>query len=221
MTELQENYLYEDCALSKLVVSVSEDRLSTYLKLLPVKDLGEALKLYVYNTQLSESFYFPLQGLEVSLRNAIHNELSAHYGADWLYSGSMILHYPQEAKIMEALKKLYPVRNPSKVVAELNLGFWIGLFSRHYEELWRQHLRSLFVNTHKPLLRKDIYKALNNIRLLRNRIAHHEPIIQRDLETDFNSILMIVSMMCDETATWIEAHCRFKGVFVARRLFWV
>ena len=74
---------------------------------------------------------------------------------------------------------------PGRVVAELSLGFWVALFARGYEEsLWRTALYRCFDPT--PA-RRQLHKQLNRLRRFRNRVAHHEPILSRDLQTDYES----------------------------------
>ena len=42
-----------------------------------------AVKLYLWNAAIGQSFHFPLQSAEVALRNVIHNALTSLYGANW------------------------------------------------------------------------------------------------------------------------------------------
>lgn len=69
MTNLQENFEYSNESIDKLEKRISRDRLSPYLKI-EKYDSKNALKLYVKNTLLSESFYPLIQALEVCFRNS-------------------------------------------------------------------------------------------------------------------------------------------------------
>ena len=183
-------------------------------------DLAQALRLYMWNTALSESLYGPLQGLEITLRNSIHERLTAVFGAHWYDNPKVGIQFAQQRQINEAKDTLRFQRKliePSRMVAELSFGFWIGLLGRKYENnLWRSHLRPLFVNVPSPLLRKDVHKALDEIRLLRNRIAHHESILQRPLPKEHALILTVIRWFCAITADWIEHHSRFNDIYRAR-----
>jgi hypothetical protein len=62
-----------------------------------------------------------------------------------------------------------------KVIAELTFGFWPNLISKHFHPLWSASLHKAFPYAHVP--RRDVHFRLEVIRRLRNRIAHHEPIL--------------------------------------------
>jgi hypothetical protein len=73
------------------------------------------------------------------------------------------------------------------MVAELNFGFWLSLFHKKYEaKIWQKKgaLQTVFsnhINTGLLLNIKKIRADLENIRKLRNRIFHHEPIVNINL----------------------------------------
>ena len=46
-------------------------------------DQEGAIRLHAWNTAVSAAFYGPLQGLEVTLRNAMYRGLAGHYGEAW------------------------------------------------------------------------------------------------------------------------------------------
>ncbi|MBP9035013.1 MAG: hypothetical protein KBG29_14020, partial [Pseudomonadales bacterium] len=52
-------------------------------------------------------------------------------------------------------------------------------------------------------LRLQIYNELEQIRTLRNRIAHHEPIFARNLADDFQKITDLIALRCAVTADWM------------------
>ena len=79
--------------------------------------------------------------------------------------------------------------------------------SRYDSRLWNPHLIQEFPNltptTPINKLRRDIYNELEQIRKLRNRIAHHEPIFNRNLIDDFQNITDLINSRCKITATWM------------------
>lgn len=180
-------------------------------------DIRLSLQLYCYNTSVSESLYTSLQGLEICLRNSIDLQLIAKYGEAWVFEKREIFSHPQTEMIDGAIKSL---RNDSRdltrdrVISELSLGFWVGVLGRKYEtSLWRECLRHAFPNRPKRVERKQIHKVLNAIRRLRNRVAHHEPILHRDLRADHRDILALISWMCPQTSEWVRAQSRFEEAF--------
>ena len=68
-----------------------------------------------------------------------------------------------------------------QTIAQLTLSFWKGLFAADYEAvLWKPVLRSLFPN--KKIERVEVAANLEVIYEARNRIAHHEAVLDPRLE---------------------------------------
>jgi len=89
--------------------------------------------------------------------------------------------------------------------------FWEKMFtSRHDQRIWNTHLFSLFpnldqtktVSAHRLRLATD----LEAIRLLRNRIAHHEPIFRRNLTDEFSKVHDLVEARCQVSAAWMMSE---------------
>ena len=74
------------------------------------------MRLYTWNTAISAAFYGPLQGLEVALRNAMSNALTATYGVHWYDSAACGFDAGTLNRIMAAKNELqregYPVDPP-------------------------------------------------------------------------------------------------------------
>jgi len=91
---------------------------------------------------------------------------------------------------------------------ELKFVFWQKMFtSRHDQRLWSAQLTRVLPNLGQPqpvgLARLAIYEDLEEIRKLRNRIAHHEPVFSRDLSTDLDRIVKLIALRCKITAEWM------------------
>jgi hypothetical protein len=216
---MQSPFLYDDHTLLALRSSISRERLQRY-ESIAAGDAPQALRLYMWNTALSESLYGPIQGLEVTLRNKIHERLTDPFGPRWYDDGRVGLQHTQQTQVLRAKNSLQhkgkPL-DPPCLIAELNLGFWVGLFGGGYEtHLWRPHLRKLFVHAPRPFLRKDVHRVLNNIRELRNRVAHHEPILQRSLRQEHVLVLTTIGWLCTATTSWVAHQSRFDRVYSAR-----
>lgn len=208
------NFAYTERTIDALEGTLSSDRLSKYLELAS-ENKEQALILYVKNTRLSEAFYTPLQGIEVCLRNAVHRSLVNLRGEDWHEPGVAPLQYPLTEMIEKAKASLRAGRKditPGRVVAELSFGFWVSILGPRYETtLWRPALRHAFPNRPRGVERKQVQGTLNVVRRLRNRIAHHERILHRDLDSDHELIIRAISWTCRYTARWVRAHSRFPG----------
>jgi hypothetical protein len=195
--------------LNALERFLTRERLTYYLEQ-GNGDLGEAIRLYELNMRLSAVFYGPVQGLEVLVRNAMNEQLIQRFGADWHELNSIRLAAPQHGDVLKAIGDVDGDVTNGAVVAELSLGFWAALLNTSNDnEVWRKALYLAFPNRPKGIERSVVHNALNSIRRLRNRIAHHEKILHRDLEADHATILEIAGWICPETRDWIAQLSTF------------
>lgn len=217
--EQEQLFAYSDQELDALEHGISKDRLAPYLALAG-GEKKQALKFYERNTLLSEALYGPLQALEVVTRNAIHRELTKIHGANWFADGSTlapILAFEQREKLAEAREALAAKKKqmtPGRVVAELNFGFWVSVCSKHYlVNLFIPCLRRAF---RQGLSRAVIFDRLDRLRILRNRVAHHESIIARDLKEDYRNTVEAISWVCPISSRWVESTSCFMTRFSAQ-----
>lgn len=199
-------FLYSPQIIQELESSLSIDRFSKYLGRVS-GDKEAALKLYLWNSEVSAAFYLPLQGLEVALRNALHAALSKHYGgADWYDRVSLDPYGTQQIqKAKTEVAKQHKTVNPPHVVAELSFGFWVSLLGTTYHQsLWIPALYSAFPNGSPH--RKTVSVPFSHLRAFRNRIAHHEPIFDRQLSDDYSNIITSLGWISPAKAAWINHH---------------
>ena len=201
-------FRYSPATVQALRRSISPQRVATYLKLAS-GDRHQAFQLYTRNAAVGASFHGPLQAVEITLRNGVHNAMAAAHGTSW-FDGPLLKGPEQEAvgKATKALRRERKPRTPGDMVAALNFGFWVALFKKTYDAtLWRTVLYRSF----EPVPpRSDLHQQLDRLRTLRNRIVHHEPILQRDLHADHDGILWVLRMLSPETAAWVEHHSRVR-----------
>lgn len=155
-----------------------------------------ALALYEWNTVTSAAFQRDLAHLEIALRNAYDQAIvantpagSPHWTADpyrlfpvrWRTAkdGTRfdVNRRPRE-QIERAVYEAGADAPPGKVVAELTFGFWRYLSTAaHHDPLWIPYLHAAFAaGTARP----DVDKPVGRLHRFRNRIAHHEPLLERD-----------------------------------------
>lgn len=120
--------------------------------------------------------------LEVVLRNALGTQLAAHHGTlagHWYDDPLGVLSdlaHEDIAAARRRVRKLWRPETPGRVVAELSFGFWKFLLAKRYEAtLWTGYLRHAFPNL-QPQSRAVVYRSLDELHTVRNRIAHHEPV---------------------------------------------
>ncbi|MFC3706263.1 Abi family protein [Devosia honganensis] len=185
-------------------------------------DRARALELYTLNAKLSESLYITMQMLEVSLRNRIHTTMSVTHGEDWFKNNTLIKLAHQQEQVAKAISDVNgdgKEATPGRVVAALTFSFWTSMLSPDYETLWQT---TLFRIARKPngkgLRRKDLSGPLRPIRTLRNRIAHHEPIIAWNLPSHHSKALEIILWLSPAAHEWCLAHCRFASVYPVERI---
>jgi hypothetical protein len=209
------NDLRTDAINSSLEKTLSRSRLKKYLAICD-DNLANALTEYERNTRFSEAFYTPLQCVEICLRNTIHFRMSETYGSDWMTNKHPPLLENSRSLIREALSELQKHTGwPSNdaVVSEMKFAFWVGLLGTGYDAtIWRSTLFDGF-SIGGRRKRATVHGRFNVIRRFRNRIAHHEPIFQRDLIAIHAEILEAISWMCADTAAWASHVSRFPAVF--------
>jgi hypothetical protein len=203
---------YNFTNLAELEIRLSSDRLQPYRKSVG-GDSERAIRLYEQNTLLAESLYGILQGLEIALRNSIHAQLVTSFARpDWWNAVQL---KPEQAMMLrnaeDSLRRVGKPLEASRIVAELSFGFWTGLTGPRYSDLWRNHLVKIFPR--RPVQRADVQLRLNSIRKLRNRIAHHEPILGRPLQKDVNQIFDTLSWISPMTARWVRSNNSFEERF--------
>lgn len=179
-------------------------------------DRDHALHLYALNTRLSEALYTPLQVLEVVLRNRVRAVLSASHGPRWFEDLALLPGAHQPTQVQEARAKLAEERkadDPGRIVAALTLGFWTAMLGAAGENLWQTRLKAIARREDgRGLRRKDLSAPLTPIRLLRNRIAHHEPILEWNLPKHHEAMLRITNWLSPAAAAWCRTLDRFAAV---------
>lgn len=191
------NFYFNSKNVQEIENILSSDRLETYLSLASFNH-KEALILYKSNILKSHRFYTILHILEVCLRNKIDSCLSKNFGERWFDITSIPFTSVQNHSIMEVNK----FEKRGQVIASLSFGFWTAFFGKTFEELWRKELRTIF-NTSDALKRGYIADKLKNIRILRNRIAHHECILKMELNSLEESAFQLIQWLSPTAYEWL------------------
>lgn len=204
----------------KLRLVLSNERLAGYeSRTLGDGDL-DTFCHYAWNLSLSESLYPILQCVEVALRNTIHEAARNHFGRDDWFDDSSIINYrfavESLAKTKAKLQREQRPPDPHRIVAELTFGFWASLLERRYElPLWRPLIKTAFpAMPRRDRTRLALRDRFDEIRLLRNRIFHHEPIwYWGDLEEKHNRIVEALGWIEPAMVDLVSAVDRFPVVY--------
>ncbi len=193
----------EQTPIHALRWAVSETRFATYLRH-SAGDEELAWRLYEWNLEATSSLMTPLNMLEVTLRNQLYEAGARPFGSNWLTTSTHLRAADSRTvtEVCDYLKRRNAQVNPGAVIAELGFGFWVGLLANHYDQtLWRQGLHRAF---ERGANRRDLHDQLDRLRTLRNRIAHHEHLLNRNLRADLARIEMLLESINPEVAAWVK-----------------
>lgn len=178
--------------VAELEQGLSHDRLARY-RPRGGDDLG-MVTTYFWNVALCQSLYPSLSALEVSMRNGLHDALTAHFSVrvssttvspPWYDTPQLLLarERDQVDDIKMRIRRSGRTVTPPRVVAGLSYGFWTSLLNTGYgTSIWTAKNPAVLIQRafpHAPVhlqIRSRVHDRFNRIRFLRNRISHLEPI---------------------------------------------
>ncbi len=149
------------------------------------QDPNDAAEMFYLDGKIASSMLEPIRLFELVAREAIHKSLTQVHGPLWMLSEDKL----DKRSLLKAIKSQNRVGNdPNKIVSDLDFGFWSGLLqkggvSNQNENILIKHKLTLWNPAISKVFRfgspqfEVISKMMNKTNYLRNRIAHHEPII--------------------------------------------
>ncbi|MBE2997783.1 hypothetical protein IDM40_03525 [Nocardiopsis sp. HNM0947] len=205
-----------DDAVSIVWKRLSEPRMAPYLKKAGGSRFA-ALAVYEWSTRTAAAAFEDIGHLEVLLRNTLDDRLREHFheercGIPWFLRAT-----PVGDRVAEAVQKerarLRREQNESRdqIVAGLTFGFWSALLGTKYEDLWRECLHRAF--PHASGRRKDVALELDAVRKFRNRIAHHDSMLNVDVPFETRRIFRLARYMDPEVADWLERRSRVLELY--------
>lgn len=198
---------------------LSVDRLTPYLNY-SSGDLHGALELYVWNAALASAFLPVIGAVEISLRNVMNDRLVVAYSAPW-YDDANFLALDQSGNFRKQIDRCKnyiarakPVRTITvpRIVAELGLSFWVGLLKPGFQQSLWPILSPAFVRYTR---RKTLMRLLEPSISFRNRVAHHEPIHDRNPSAMYANLLAASEIISPGLSSWIERHGRIRQILTA------
>lgn len=206
--------------LRTFITAISVSRFATYLKAAG-NNHQRALAIYKWNLDVSSLLFVVIQLAEIALRNAVGLSLEKRYGVAWHTNAAFMNSLTQSSRdqITQVKTNLARVRYPyavGDVIANLSLGFWTHLMTkRHDVPIWNTNLANSLPNLPANVNRSIIQGRLEKIRILRNRIAHHEHLLGRNLLSDLGMILSTISWMAPSVNKLIN-YARIEAVIRSR-----
>lgn len=180
--------------------ALSPERLGPYLADAD-GDFELAWEFYRWNLRLTGVLMPLISDVEVTLRNTIHRQLTAHLDTQqWWTSPRLLLDDNSREMISDVVQKHRKKlekgsEGPGRVVADLTFGVWVNLLSKgattarqqpvnYHENLWRKALMHGFRigdetnarGSPKRPMRRHVHQAAANLQALRNAAVHHRKI---------------------------------------------
>lgn len=211
--------------MDNLLASISCPRFRKYLEY-GANDFERAKELYRWNIALSMSLYPYLQGWEVCLRNRIDIALTDQFGPDWPNHKEFKRQIRSDLvrKIDRKYRKNRNDEGPKfqrdDFIASQSAGFWVILLSDRYRINFGMNRRISLIFPHPPNFdRQAAWLACDKVRMLRNRVAHHEPILALNLGELYCMIKGLVKSMSPELNHFCQESCQFEDAY-ARKPNW-
>lgn len=203
-------------------MAISPERWRTY-EIAAGHDQNRAHALYLWNASVGQSFHYPLQSVEVCMRNAIHRALVSAHGPNWCNDAACraALQPRQDQEIAEAARRrlrLYKTAATTpQIVASLTFGFWIAMLKREYNPLiWSSHTALVFPHLPAGTNMRAVGKVGRTIKDLRNRIFHQEPLLGHNLSAEYGAILQMIGWICPDTKDWVRKNTSVPAVIRSR-----
>ena len=169
--------------------------------------------------ELSGGLWVHIQIFETTLRQFLAKQLTAIYGTQSWWDIPFLLNkddYSNISKVMRRLKGKDIRITSEHIVDNLSLSFWIKLLGKRYHEtIWLKIIKYMPVY---PGRREDFYNKAREIRNLRNSIAHHSPIMRRDLIRDHAYLGELTAILDSELAREVEKRSRVLDLLLNARL---
>jgi hypothetical protein len=183
---------------------ISAPRLKTYLDA-AANDLVLARALYVWNRDLSAAFIGDIAIVEIAMRNAMSAALSQRWGDRW-YADGPLLDARSAKQLEEAWDRIPKAQRQNlranravagRLVANCMFGFWVNLLDKggstglpaprdvaDHDVLWEEALKKAFKGARAEahavgagLERLWVHNQVKVVNDLRNRVAHHESLV--------------------------------------------
>lgn len=201
-------------SLAALKNALSEERLQAYA-LQSDTDEFDAVARYIWNLALCASLQPALHALEITFRNHLYahsdrvirsRSRSQVSSLCWLDATPTMLEARELDSVRKAKEEINRTKRPvtpGRLISKLGFGFWISLCKRPYEQgrpsgpaLWPAILDRSFLGLEKSNRnRAYIHRSLEPLRELRNRVSHHEPIWDHDLQIMHERVITVVAWM--------------------------
>lgn len=214
--------------LEAVAATLSPERLTKFMARTG-HDVAEALELYVWNQEIGAALTVTLSQFEVCLRNQIGKVLVDAYGETW-HTTTKLRHHNQDttAEFEKAHERGRKARNgfdptAGDFIAGSDFNLWRELCKPLYAGVfWGKRVSLAFPHAPGGKERdtlEEVHRRVDLLLKLRNRIAHHEPIlgskrepIGEKLWDRHRDMAELLGWMDSNFARWVADRDRFDSV---------
>lgn len=185
------------------------------------QDAHASLELYAWNSRASATYWETLGHLEVALRNALSTRLALRHRrlqrrGSWLEDPHGELDaqaHADTAKARRRVRRKGKQASDGQLIAELSFGFWRYLLAKRYNTTLWPDLAGGF--PHAPnRARITVELPITRLHEFRNRLAHHEPIWNKELVARQQDIYDVLGYLDAHLHTWVTKRCRISEVLL-------
>ena len=169
--------------------------------------------------EISAALWVHILTFETTLRNFMHYSLKKSYNQHlwWLSPG--LLFKTDALEISQVIRRLHRrnlEENEENIISNLSLSFWIELLSKRYhQKVWNKLVKYFPVH---PGRREEFHRKAREIRNLRNSIAHHGPIMRRNLIRDHEYLHELTATLDPDLADAVQKRSRVLDLLLNARL---
>ena len=168
--------------------------------------------------EIASALWVHIIAFETTLRNFIHQSLSHAYGSSkWWLTEKLLTSkdFDDIRKVQERLENKGNSTKDSLIISNLSLSFWVELLSKRYhQKIWKRLLKYFPTD---PGRREEFHRKAREIRRLRNSIAHHGPILRRNLIRDHAYLHELTALLDPILADAIQKRSRVLDLLLNAR----
>ena len=169
--------------------------------------------------EISAALWVHIVAFETTLRDFMHVSLKTFYNQNkWWLIPSLLFKGDKRVveKVIDRLHYRNLEENEENMISNLGLSFWIELLSKRYhQKVWNKLLKYFPVY---PGRREEFHRKAREIRNLRNSIAHHGPIMRRNLIRDHEYLHELTATLDPDLADAVQKRSRVLDLLLNARL---
>jgi hypothetical protein len=176
-------------------------------------------ELFFVTSEIAAALWVHIQAFETTLRNFVYTAIRRDTSEIFWWEIPGLLHESELSYVQRSIERMLQNRvkiSAQSIVDNLSLSFWIKLLGKRYhQKIWMKIIKFFPVY---PGRREDFYNKAREIRNLRNSIAHHGPIMRRNLIRDYAYLGELTAILDPELARVVEKRSRVLDLLLNARL---